>query len=807
MSNKAKIIVGGLIALLLVCAVFAVIHMNSRYDIIEDMAVVKMQAEKLYEEGDIDTAIIRMETYCAHVVTDIEAKTKLGDWYYENGDADTAYIHYYEAAYNKTPADERIASMSVKDTEKILLEPVNEVSFEITPDVRMTKDMTLRITSHNIVPYKRNEGKIFEYDEALTETENYLTTEWFIVSPEGEYLTMSGGFNCAVWQFRGANGMITDWAESTNVYRREDTYDVNVYQMARAKIPEDAVACRVTYFDKTKKDITAFPEEALTIVYGRLPGESKGADYSFYEIPDLKEGEKIVFENSQWTMITEDGETVLEDWKIPTIEKGSHFTIGGLLPGRVSFEKCSDAVYDKNGIYTIRFDAENPTAAGQRMDDAKNLGFNASVAEGHIALGENHFDNIYPWSEIKLCNIKDGEVVAYEGESGFSHDGTNGDVFVEIPKFYVRRVVDSRYDTISVSGVQHEGFFVDDAFKTKNGEADKIYVAAYLTSIDADGLARSHASVNPEITLSPREIKEAAQNKGAGYTEIDYAAISALQKLFLVETGLRNSQYLFMGVCAYTLPSYGASGVNYAVALNNKTKSNCIDVNKSYTFVEGNTVVIFDSTDYEGTIDKAIEDARKVTAVISNGDGTQSVYFSGDPINIHASVTGFAHIALENGTTRSVNGHTGALGTDRGSVSFKYRNIENLWGNIYVYVDNVEVVDGLVTLTDRAGVEKTLSYKLPDVSDSAVENMVRRVGYDDNMPGVLLPCEVGRGATISTFYGDAYLSDKEKGKEYVLHYGGAWNSRACAGLFAFVTSASADETHTNTGGRMMYIPE
>lgn len=802
MIDNGKRIVSIVIAVLLVIAVVAVFDMNNKYDVIENYDELKEEAVSLYDSGEKADAITALETYCQYVVTDIESRALLGDWYLEAGDEEKAYEAYYQAANNKIYTEETMPTLTVKNTTGILIEPVTKVSLEITPDVRITKNMTLLITGHNIAPEKRVEGKIEGYEETLVETGSHYTTDWFDVDEEGKYLTMSGGFNCAIWQFKDNYGLIVASATSENRYRVSNEYGVNVYQMARVRIPEGAIRCRVTYFNTALESTTAVPDEELTIIYGRLPGESRKAQFSTYDIPDLKEGEKIVYDEKGWRLVTENSELSLSDWEIPAIERGSYFSIGGTLPGRVSFENCEYATFEKEGIYTIRFDNNTSSAMGERMDDAKNLGFNSAVGNGQITLGENHFDNIYPWKDMKLCTVS-GDKVTYEGEAGFTTDGTKGDVFVEIPKFYVKRTVDDRYDTISISGSMHEGFEVDPAFVTPNGEADKIYVAAYLTSRDDTGNLVSVSDKIPVLDMTPNELVKATEAKGDGYKEIDYAAINALQKLFMVETGLRNSQYLYMGTCAYTVAT--GDKENSITALNTKENTNCIDVNVNASFIEGNMVVLYDSDNYDESYPVAVEDVRQIKVIIDNNDGTYSVYFTGDPMDITAGVTAIAHVATKSGSTKSVSSHTGAMSTDRGTVGFKYRNVENLWGNAYVYIDNVKIKEGIATLTDRRGNTFELAYTLPvTASGKATDNMIRRIGYDIYHSSVLLPCEVGEGATISTYYGDMYNHRKDD-KEYVLHYGGDWNAQACAGLFSYAALATEDEAYTSTTGRMMLI--
>ncbi len=800
MNKKVKILLVGLIAVLFVLAVISVVRMNMKHDVMKDISEMKELAASLYAEGDIEGAINKMNVYCAYVTTDIDAKTELGDWYLEMGNEEKALENYYDAANNKELIEEVIPALSVKNTQEIVLEAIDDVVIEITPDVRMTKDMTLVVTGHNLVPEKSFSGRIDTTERRLFEDENYLTTDWFAVDSDGEYLTMSGGFNCAMWQFANEMGEVTHYAVSGNVYRVKDTFSVNVYQMARAAIPENAAWCRVTYFDNSRADMTASLDENLTIVYGRLPGESRAADYSYYQIPDLKEGDSIVYKDNTWSMIKDGVVQSLDGWKLPTIERGSYIAVGGTMPGKVSFDKSTLKSLSDEGIYTVRFDKNNPSAMGERLDDAKNLGFNAAVAEGTIALGENHFDSIYPWSDIKLCNIVNGEVVAYEGDSGFASDGTNGDVFVEVPKFYVKRVADEFYDTISISGVCHEGFEIDSAFLGKNGELDKVYVAAYITSVDDNKNTVSVSGTSPVFTLAPDELAAKAEAKGEGYGEIDYATLSMLQKLFMVETGLRNSQYLYLGACGYT-SAFSDDG-DYAVAQKSNERTNCIVVSDDFVFESGNSVLLYDI----GSQPVTGGDVRIVKTVINDAGDMQSVYVDGDPFNVTEGVTALAHTALKNGTTRGVGGHTGAMSTSRGTVAFKYRNIENLWGNTYVYIDNVIISGREILIENRDGTRYKMAFLLPDAQSEMTDAcIIKALGYDAAMPQVMLPEITGGGATISTYYGDAYTSDGEGDK--VLHFGGSWSSKAGAGLFSYVAASHLNETHTNTSGRMMFINE
>ncbi len=772
-SEKIAIVV---IALLMIAALLCVGMMNKKYNIVTDLSEVKEKAEKLYREGNIEEALNAMDAYCNQAVTDIEASAVLGDWYMESGrDAEAAEC-YRRAAMNKK-AEDGILAVTVKNGNAVLKEPVSSYKLTITPDVRRTMGMTLKITSANLFDGTSEAGRINKTEAELIGKDRYMTTSWFPVTEKGGSLTMTGGFNTALWQFRDKGGEIIRYAESQNTYRDPESTNVNNYQMARVEIPPSAAWCRVTYMDNERG---ADMDEPLRIVFGKLPKESGGSFSAFYQIPDLFEGDKIVYENGSWTY-TKNGieETLL--WETPFIERGSYIEIGGALPGRADFTGSVKAKKSRDGIYTVGFLRESPEAVGVRMDDAFGLGFNAAAGNEFLAEGESDFDDIYPWSEMRLCAIKDGKVT-YEGEYGFSRDGSAGDVFVEIPKFYSRRTVEDGCDKISVSGEMHEGFSTDEAFITPSGEADKIYIAAYLSS-EEDGRAASISGKNVKLNLSAAEIERSAVE--SGYREMDYAAYGAIQKLFCVETAMRSSQLLYMGVCAMRPEDSG-----YFTAVETRKNTNTITL-EAPPFIEGARIAIFGAGDK--ALESALPDAREIVKIIDNGDGTKTIYFSGEPMNITAGVTRAFCTAEATGGTDALSYHTAAVSTARGTVSFKYRNIENLWGNAEVYIDKIRSEDGYISLTDRRGDRKRLSYSLPIES-----GMIKSLGFDRDNPALMLP--ESTGATASTYTGDMFTI----GEGECLFIGGSFYSREEAGLFALRTGAY-EEKVLSAAGRMMYV--
>jgi hypothetical protein len=99
------------------------------------------------------------------------------------------------------------------------------------------------------------------------------------------------------------------------------------------------------------------------------------------------------------------------------------------------------------------------------------------------------FNRAFPWAGIRRCNMKDGAVVCYEDEPIYAEDGSNGDVMVEIPKFYYCMVpvrleasdADEADQQIAeakwmIAPRHVEGFKVHPAFIRNGQEVEHIYI-------------------------------------------------------------------------------------------------------------------------------------------------------------------------------------------------------------------------------------------------------------------------------------------------------------------------------------------
>ena len=202
--------------------------------------------------------------------------------------------------------------------------------------------------------------------------------------------------------------------------------------------------------------------------------------------------------------------------------------------------------------YGVRWMQDNPYDLGERCLDAEGL--RARFGIGGVS-GESDFDQIYPWSEIRRCNVKrEGgrTVITYDDDTSFSTDGSNGDVFVRIPKFYVEKYVKDGYEYRVVSG---KGSKPHPAFIEDGKELDAIYISAFEGYMGEDSIMRSIAGVIPTSNITAQQFLDAAQKRGRQYTLYDMRTIDMLFSLIAVEYGCRNTGVIFgHGISDYQQP-------------------------------------------------------------------------------------------------------------------------------------------------------------------------------------------------------------------------------------------------------------
>ena len=792
MNNKKLLIpaIFLIIVVLVLGCVFAIYYDNSDVEMNNTSQMVE-RAEKLYKKGNIEKAFYQLEIYCDEKPDNTDGYMLLGDWYASLGEKNKANDNYKKAAINMGVGENQLSEAHKIDS---LKSGCDNITIKIYPNTKYTQNMTLTFSGENLTPKESEVGCVNGTASKLKENENCLTTPWFVVDSAQKNILLTGNMNCAVWQFMDFKNNITlvsdnsDFKNYTNVRFYNKSFST-------VEIPKDAVKARVTYFDKTITD-TIQSGEQIFIGYGTaLKGYTDTSEATF-EIPDLKENQYIEYNKGVWTFVDGENEQTL-DWGKLNLPKGSFYSIDGDLCGvvEVGYADEKEKAVDKTLQYGVRYSTSTGIAVCERVGDARGMNFNYKIGENWANDLENDFDNAYPWCEMKLCNVKvdsaGNKKVTLQGEAGYKEDGSNGNVMVQIPKFYSRRGLKYGYEYIWISGTQHPNYTLDPVFLGDNGEElDYVYMSAYLGAQKGNKIV-SAKDTYPTLLLKYGDTLQMAENNGNGFSEMNYRMCSALQRLFVVETGTIDSSSLFSGD-TYMYYFYEEREVdNSGLAALDAKNTNTITLYKNFNtekITVGSSITIFEGWD---TYKNNNGTQREVEDIVESGDFLE-ITFDGKPLNIKKDKTAISNIPEKTGKTNALDYCTGTLEGEEGKISFKYRNIENLYGSALIMLDDdAYMQDGTFYFEDANGNTNSLNAKvteqpndLSNYNDANSYYCVKKMTYDRENPFVMLPSEVGNGSSSHNYYGDfwMYQNKNDSNARYFL-YGGADDNSRLAGVF------------------------
>ncbi|MBR5361357.1 MAG: hypothetical protein IK123_10750, partial [Lachnospiraceae bacterium] len=631
--------------------------------------------------------------------------------------------------------------------------------------------------------------------------------------------------------------------EGRNVISNMGSISMENRPYSMIEIPETAVKCRVTYADESIGGRSFSDNKGILMYYGTVLQGYSDSGSSACELPDLTEGQSIIYREGKWGLY--EGGTLKEELKIdrPAIYNGAGIFMQGDICGRITVEPVDDGkAGSMEGEYGIEILGTNGLVVCRRLGDAVGMHFDYCIDNEWVGDGVNDFDDVYPWSDIKLCNLgtdDDGELsVIYEGEHGFKLDGSAGNVMVEIPKFYVKREVDTDREELWISGAQHDGYVLDPIFMDDGEEKDHVYVGAYLGAVEDDVL-KSAAGYYPAINVPYKDIRTLANYNGEGYREIGYFMYSAIQKLFMVETGCLDSSSLMAGETDLYFYSYNkdATNKNTGIAVQSEVSANRIVVNNigvTEKLEEGSSIVLLNKTDgwdamkpdeellkktrrYRRSkvfVDHTTDNCREILSVNDNGEQIE-ITFDGEPMDILAGETIIASYPSLTGKTSEIDYCTGCLKANNGRHSFKYRNMENISGSLMEMLGaDTYLLDGGFWFTGEDGEEQMLGAYIPaqtlgvDGGESEHNNTndacIRRLSYDPDNPTVMIPTEYG-ASTYSNYADYYYYGSSSDEKTYYIAVGDPMNVKRAGGLFEFRAIIDSDDfARYYCGGRLMY---
>lgn len=420
--------------------------------------------------------------------------------------------------------------------------------------------------------------------------------------------------------------------------------------------------------------------------------------------------------------------------------------------------------YEQDDVYGVEVDFVNKKFT--RLAGAENM-----------TAGDD-FSALNPWGGRKRCILTDdGVVLAYRGETGYTETGfttqaiTKGEttypvktkvqVMVEQPIFYVKAVPVKSAVAVSGRGKQYSkarfyisptpkvGFKPVGGFKDANGNLqEKIYLAAYEGCIyDTD--------------------------KGVYLKSDEQLADFAADTLSSIAGAKPASGLTQLLTRANTRKLANNRGAGWQL-------SNIFSLSVTQWLI----LVEYASFDAQAKIGKG------VSAFTDAGSTNMSV------------VTG--------ATAGIGNGSGIPDGGEDGKCSVSYRGEENLWGNIWTWLDAINIFN--TATTSAIYVKEYGTMKDDTTGDGYIpvdfgafkgEGYISAFGIDDDLVELFIP--VANGGASNLPVGDYFWNNHTGFCVAIL--GGRWYDGARCGAWCLHWDDASSDRYRSIGGRLLYVPQ
>lgn len=437
-----------------------------------------------------------------------------------------------------------------------------------------------------------------------------------------------------------------------------------------------------------------------------------------------------------------------------------------------------------------RLITDNALPNWTRIADAEGLTANATKNGTKVA---NDFDNLYPWSHIRRCNVDSttGQVLAYYGETGYKTDGSNGEVMVKIPEFWWKR--ERLPDEF---GNVYEYIYIADYARAGFKKSEEFFVGAYLLSTEENEeetiIAHSRSNVVPKYNTTKANFRTYAKALGKGWQLMDYHYF-LLQMLYLVEYANYNSQSMLgNGIVAFNTGKalIAENGVNRII----------IDSDKTGLWVGKN--VCIGATD---AWNSSVAADREITSIEDYNDGQvtgKAIYFDGEPVNIVKGNVIWGS-AQKTGENDALGNASGCL-NNNSYHPVNYRGIENIFGHMWQHIDGLNIKDYIAYVCKNPNSYQDDKFDEPYerigyVNANTTDSYIKKLGLDEKHPEVALPTEIG--ASSSTGACDNYWCSE--GNRIACVGGSFHSSWTIAGFFAWACSNPSSSADWNYGARLL----
>ena len=422
--------------------------------------------------------------------------------------------------------------------------------------------------------------------------------------------------------------------------------------------------------------------------------------------------------------------------------------------------------------------------AGLEVDYENNTFTRLAGAMGKT--GGSDF-NVFPtYAGMRRCILADdGTVVAYYGDAGYVEDGTAGQVMVEIPKFYykvvpmklAKQVQKGSFDTnrmgyhllkarYYISATPKRGFKTHPLFVVNGHEIDYAYFSAYEGCIydvsASEYLLNDEQSVDYTAGTGDKLSSISGAKPCSGYDSDNELTRAGCRQL-ATNRGSGWYQQTIEAVCAIYLLfiiEYGNCNMQDTIG---QGVSNITDVFPS------------NCSSYTGSTNTLGNNTGRASATVDYTDTEQ---------------------------------------TDLDKTSVSYRGIENFYGNLFKWVEGVNVYGDGTNAGGQPYICSDMNFADEKITDNYTPvgftlthtgGFIKYFGYGKTeYDWVFMVSDVGGDSSVPV--GDVYMTSDHLNQHGVCVFGGRWSFGYTNGYSWGLSIGYASRKARDVSARLVYLP-
>jgi hypothetical protein len=372
-----------------------------------------------------------------------------------------------------------------------------------------------------------------------------------------------------------------------------------------------------------------------------------------------------------------------------------------------------------------------------------------------------------------------------------------GNVFVRIPSFYIKKTIGTT-DTVQISRTYKAGYYLPWCFWdfTKGRALPYVDIGKYTASSDDGVKLESKSGKYPLTNKTIVQCRTMAQANNTtdikGYQQFDIHAHDMITALISVVYGTLNSQSIAQGWSAgnYSetdLSTVAETGVNRVIVSNATAAKYAVGQPIGLGTTRGGNQIF---------------GARDITAIETYDASNKAIVFDGAAVNVPLNAVLY-NIGWKSGACDGL--FTGSAGTNNGKFPMTIFGIENLWGNVFQFVDGVNITDRQAWVCENADNYASnvfaAPYKQLSYVNGADNGYITQLGFDTINPYARLPIAIGGSA--STYYSDYYY--QSTGARIAL-FGGYWRNGSGDGLRCWYLIFSSSDASPFFSARLLKKP-